>query len=241
MKKIALIPARYAASRFPGKLMQLIDNKTIIRHTYENTLTTGLFDEVIVATDSDIIFQEISLHGGKVLMTSNTHETGSDRIAEVAAKMDAEIILNVQGDEPFVAKEPLQKLLSLFEGEQGKNVQVSSIMQVLTEQELINDPNCVKVVVDKNMNSLLFSRSVIPYNRSEMPVTYYQHKGVYAFRRQMLLQFTQWPVTPLEAAEKIECLRYLEHGIPLKMTVVENMSVGIDTPDDLQRVKTGMK
>jgi 3-deoxy-manno-octulosonate cytidylyltransferase (CMP-KDO synthetase) len=236
MKIIAMIPARYAASRFPAKLMQELGNKTVIRHTYDNTVATGLFDEVWVVTDSDIIYNEISSNGGNVRMSVRTHESGSDRIAEAVADMDIDIIVNVQGDEPFVKKEPLQKLLKVFEGEAGKSVQVASLMQELKELEFINDPNYVKVAVDKNMNSLFFSRSVIPYPRNkELPITYYEHKGVYAFRKKALMDFTSWPITPLEAAEKIECLRYLEHGIPLKMVITDYMGVEIDTPEDLER------
>jgi 3-deoxy-manno-octulosonate cytidylyltransferase (CMP-KDO synthetase) len=231
MKKIAMIPARYAATRFPAKLMQQLGDKTVIRHTYDNTLATGLFDEVYVVTDSDIIFTEITTHGGKAIMSKKEHESGSDRIAEAVAGMDVEIVVNVQGDEPFVQKAPLEKLLAVFADEK---VQVASLMQVLKEEKFINDPNYVKVAVDNNMNSLLFSRSVIPYHRDKTvnPV-YYEHIGVYAFRKQALLNFTQWPITPLEAAEKIECLRYLENGILLKMVVTEYMGVEIDTPEDL--------
>jgi 3-deoxy-manno-octulosonate cytidylyltransferase (CMP-KDO synthetase) len=233
MKKVAMIPARYAATRFPAKLMQLLGDKTVIKHTYDNTVATGLFDEVYVVTDSDIIFTEITAHGGKAIMSKKQHESGSDRIAEAVAGMDVEIVVNVQGDEPFVQKAPLEKLLAVFADEK---VQVASLMQVLKEEKFINDPNYVKVAVDKNMNSLLFSRSVIPYHRdkSVTPV-YYEHIGVYAFRKQALLNFTQWPITPLEAAEKIECLRYLENGIALKMVVTEYMGVEIDTPEDLVR------
>jgi 3-deoxy-D-manno-octulosonate cytidylyltransferase len=236
MKKAALIPARYAASRFPGKLMQMLGNKTVIRHTYDNTAATGLFDEVIVATDSPVIFDEITGNGGKAVMSKKAHESGSDRIAEAVANMDVQIVVNVQGDEPFVKKEPLQKLLRVFEDEPGKSVQVASLMQVLKEEKYIADPNYVKVAVDKNCNALFFSRSVIPYPRSrEVPVVYYEHIGVYAFRKQALIDFTHWPVTPLEAAEKIECLRYLENGVPLKMVIVDYMGVEIDTPEDLER------
>jgi 3-deoxy-manno-octulosonate cytidylyltransferase (CMP-KDO synthetase) len=236
MKKIAMIPARYAATRFPAKLMQLLGNKPVIRHTYDNTLATGLFDEVWVVTDSDIIFQEIVSHGGRAKMSVRSHESGSDRIAEAIADMPVDIIVNVQGDEPFVKKEPLEQLLTVFEGSAGQQVQVASLMQVLKEQRFIDDPNYVKVAVDRNMNSLFFSRSVVPYPRNkEIPITYYEHIGVYAFRKQALLDFTSWPMTPLEAAEKIECLRYLEYGIPLKMVVVDYMGVEIDTPEDLQR------
>ena len=237
MKKIALIPARYAASRFPGKLMQMLGDKTVIRHTYENTVATQLFDDVFVATDSDIIFKEITSHGGKAVMSKQQHESGSDRIAEAVADMDVDIILNVQGDEPFVRREPLAKLLQAFEGEAGKKVQVASMMQIFKEQSFIENPNNVKVVVDTNMNSLLFSRSVIPYNRAATAINFYHHIGVYAFRKAALMNFTNWPITPLEAAEKIECLRYLEHGIPLKMVLVDFKGVGIDTPEDLELAK----
>jgi 3-deoxy-manno-octulosonate cytidylyltransferase (CMP-KDO synthetase) len=233
MRKIAMIPARYAATRFPGKLMQMLGDKTIIRQTYDATVATGLFDEVIVVTDSDIIHTEITAAGGNAVMSINEHESGSDRIAEAAANMEADIIVNVQGDTPFVKKEPLEKLLEQFNDE---TVQVASMMQVLTKEEEINDPNFVKVAVDKNMNSLFFSRSVIPYPRDKnYPTTYYEHIGVYAFRKQALMNFTQWPVTPLEAAEKVECLRYLENGVPLRMIVVDYMGVEIDTPEDLER------
>lgn len=233
---IAMIPARYAATRFPAKLMQPLGDKTVIRHTYDNSKATGLFDDVIVVTDSNIIYKEITSNGGKAIMSKKEHESGSDRIAEAIADLDVDIVVNVQGDEPFVKKEPLQKLLNVFTGEEGKKVQVASLMQVLKEQKFIEDPNYVKVVVDKNMNSLLFSRSVVPYARNkDVAITYYEHIGVYAFRKKALLDFTSWPMTPLEAAEKIECLRYLEHGIPLKMVVTDYMGVEIDTPEDLER------
>jgi len=236
MKKIALIPARYAATRFPAKLMQVLGSKTVIMHTYDNTVATGLFDDVIVATDSDIILNEIIQHGGKAVMSKKQHESGSDRIAEAVVDMNVDIVVNVQGDEPFVKREPLQKLLRVFEGEEGKKVQVASLMQVLKEQQFIEDPNYVKVAVDKNCNAIFFSRSVIPYPRNkEISINYYEHIGVYAFRKQALINFTHWPMTPLESAEKIECLRYLENGISLKMVIVDYMGIEIDTPEDLER------
>lgn len=233
MKTIAMIPARYAATRFPAKLMQQLGSKTIIRHTYENTLATGLFADVVVVTDSDIIFQEIVSHGGKAIRSIGSHESGSERIAEAAANLDVDIILNVQGDEPFVAREPLQKLLAVFS---DPSVQVGSIMQVFTDPQLVAHPSKVKVVVDGNNNSLLFSRSVIPYPRdTTIKITYYHHIGVYAYRKKALMDFVSWPITPLEAAEKIECLRYLEHGVPLRMALTQYHGIGIDTPEDLQR------
>ncbi|MCX6207196.1 MAG: 3-deoxy-manno-octulosonate cytidylyltransferase [Bacteroidetes bacterium] len=234
MKIAAFIPARYAATRFPAKLMQVLGDKTVIRHTYDNTVATGLFDDVYVVTDSEIIFNEISANGGKAIMSIKTHESGSDRIAEAAANMDIDIIVNVQGDEPFVQREPLEKLLATFTGTDGDTVKVASLMQELKDPTLIADPNYVKVAVDRNMNSLFFSRSVIPFPRNTaLKSIYYEHIGVYAFRKESLLQFTNWPMTPLEAAEKIECLRYLEYGIPLRMVVTTYMGVEIDTPEDL--------
>lgn len=231
MKTVAMIPARYAATRFPAKLMQVLGNKSVILHTYDNTKATGLFDEVVVVTDSEIIFNEINSHGGKAIMSKKNHESGSDRIAEAAEELDVDVIVNVQGDEPFVQKAPLEKLLAVF---QEERVQVASLMQELKDPELIEDPNYVKVAVDRNWNALFFSRSVIPYPRSkDIAITYYEHIGVYAFRKQALLNFSSWPMTPLEAAEKIECLRYLEYGVPLKMVLTNYMGVEIDTPEDL--------
>jgi 3-deoxy-manno-octulosonate cytidylyltransferase (CMP-KDO synthetase) len=232
-KTIAMIPARYDATRFPGKLMKMLGDKTVIRRAFENTRDTGLFDEVSVVTDSDIIEAEIKAIGGIVRRSKQTHESGSDRIAEVVREMDVDIILNVQGDMPFVKKEPLEKLLAVF---QDPAVQVASLMQELHELDSVHNPKVVKVVVDRQMNSLLFSRSPIPYPRSQdKPITWYEHIGVYAYRKQALMNFTQWPMTPLESAEKIECLRYLEYGIPLKMVVTGYMGVNIDTPEDMEK------
>jgi len=235
MKVVAMIPARYAATRFPGKLMKLLGDKTVIRHTYDATVATNLFDEVIVVTDSEIILHEIVSHGGHARMSVKEHASGTDRIAEAVADMNTDIIVNVQGDEPFVKKEPLEKLLQQFN---DPSVQVASLMQVMTDEKQINDPNYVKVIVDKNMNSLLFSRSVIPYPRDKnIPAVYYEHIGVYAFRKPALINFTKWPLSSLESIEKIECLRYLENGIPLRMVVVDYMGIEIDTPEDLERAK----
>ena len=228
-----MIPARYDATRFPGKLMRMLGNKTVILRTYEATLATKLFDEVIVVTDSTAISDEIQCHGGKAIMSKKEHESGTDRIAEAAEEMDVDIIINIQGDTPFIKKEPLEKLLKQFD---DPTVQVTSLMQMLTDEKEINDPNFVKVAVDKNMNSLFFSRSVIPYPRdTQAQMVYYEHIGVYAFRKKVLIDFTNWPITPLEAAEKVECLRYLENGIPLRMVCVDYMGIEIDTPEDLQR------
>lgn len=236
MKSIAFIPARYAATRFPGKLMQRLADKTIIRHTYENTVGTLLFDEVIVVTDSPVIFNEIIENGGYAVMSKTLHESGSDRIAEAAADIDADIIINVQGDEPFVKKEPLQNLLHAFEAD--KNVLVASLMHEIHDSNLIADANTVKVVVDKNQYALLFSRSVIPFHRDKnLAPVYYKHIGIYGYRKSALLNFTKWPSGRLEAIEKLEQLRYLENGIRIKMVITNESPVSIDTPEDLERAK----
>lgn len=239
MKIIALIPARYAATRFPGKLMQKLGDKTIIRHTYENTKATLLFDEVIVVTDSEIIFKEIIQHGGYAIMSKKQHESGSDRIAEAIADLNVDIVVNVQGDEPFVKKSILQDLLHAFNDSfPPENVQVASIMHELKEAGDIENPNHVKVVTDTNSNALYFSRSVIPYHRDkETEVTYYKHIGIYAFRKAALMNFTFWEMSSLETVEKLEQLRYLENGIKIKMVVTDEAPISIDTPEDFEKAK----
>jgi 3-deoxy-manno-octulosonate cytidylyltransferase (CMP-KDO synthetase) len=238
MKTIALIPARYGASRFPGKLMEMLGNKTVIRHTYENTVATLLFDEVIVVTDSSIIFNEIVENGGYAIMSRQEYESGSDRVAEAATDIEVDIIINVQGDEPFIKKEPLQALLKVFENDERQRVEVASLMHELNDKDLVSDPNTVKVVVDNNMNALLFSRSIIPFKRNAaVDAVYYKHIGIYAFRKQALMNFTQWQISPLEAIEKLEQLRYLENGMKIKMVLTTESPVSIDTREDLERAR----
>ena len=235
MKKIAMIPARYAATRFPAKLMQLLGDKTVIRMTYENTIATGLFDEVIVVTDSDIIYNEIVSHGGKAIMSSKQHESGSDRIAEAIQDLDIDVVVNVQGDEPFVNKTVLQKLVDCFT---DPEVQVASAMLASEDAEYLRNPNFAKVVVDKDYNALYFSRSLVPFNRTpEEKITYYKHIGIYAFRKPALLRFTTWPMGRWEKAEKLEQLRYLENGVKIKMVLTEYSGIGIDSPEELEKAK----
>ena len=235
MKAIAFIPARYAASRFPGKLMEILGDKTIIRHTYENTKNTLLFDEVIVVTDSEIIFNEIVHYGGYAIMSKQPHESGSDRIAEAVADIDVDIVVNVQGDEPFVKKEPLEDLLSVFKNDLNEEIKVASLMCQMEDRQMITNPNQVKVVVDKNNDALLFSRSMIPFHRDKniLPL-YYKHIGIYAFRKNVLMNFTKWKPTPLETIEKLEQLRYLENGVKIKMVLTYESPVSIDIPEDLE-------
>jgi len=225
-----MIPARYAATRFPAKLMRLLDDKTVIRTAYENTLATGLFDNVLVVTDSRIIYEEMK--DGNVIMSRRAHESGSDRIAEAIENIDCDVVLNVQGDEPFSDRVVLQQVLSAFD---DKSVMVASVMHEIFEQADIQNPNNVKVVVDNNNDALFFSRSVIPFVRDEgTQAVYYKHMGIYAYRKDTLLQFTKWPVGNLEKIEKLEQLRYLENGFKIRMILTDHASIGIDTPEDLE-------
>lgn len=238
MKKIAVIPARYAASRFPGKLMAMLGNKTVIARTYESTFESQLFDEVFVVTDSDIIESEIVSLGGKVIRSRGVHETGSDRIAEAVADLDVDIILNVQGDTPFITKEPLAKLLAAFDGPRAAEISVGTLKRELKDWDQINNPNAVKVVTDKDDFALYFSRSPLPYPRDiSAGQRYFQHIGVYAFRKQALLDFSGLPMLQNEAAEKIECIRFLEYGMRIKVVETDHIGVEIDAPDDLERAK----
>ena len=231
---IAVIPARYGATRFPGKLMQLLGGKAIIRHVYENTTATKLFNDVFVVTDSDIIYNEITNNGGKAIRSKKEHESGSDRIAEAVADMNVDIIVNVQGDEPFIKKEPLEKLVRLFE---DPDVQVASLMRKISKEEAEN-PNNVKCVTDSAGYALYFSRSTIPFQRDfGLVVNYFLHVGVYAYRKNTLMAFTQWPQSVLEKTEKLEQLRYLENGVRIKMAETTYDNIAIDTHEDLEKAK----
>ncbi|MFC4163307.1 3-deoxy-manno-octulosonate cytidylyltransferase [Epilithonimonas zeae] len=237
MKIIAVIPARYNSTRFPGKMMEILGDRTIITTTYQNVVETGLFDEVFVATDSELIFDEISKNGGKAVMTGE-HETGSDRIAEAVQNIDCDIVINVQGDEPFLKKEPLKQLIDVFSKDDKKEVSLASLKIQLKESEEIQNPNNVKVVTDNNGFALYFSRSVIPFHRElSYNVKYYKHIGVYAFRKEALLKFSSLEMTPMEISEKLEQLRYLENGMKIKMVETDFVGIGIDTPEDLEKAK----
>ncbi len=233
-----MIPARYSASRFPAKLMQDLNGKPVITRTYQATVATNLFDDVIVVTDSDIIFNEIESVGGKVMMSLKEHECGSDRIAEAVQHLDIDVVVNVQGDEPFTEVESLKKLIKIFKEDSKNEVDLASLMVHITDQEEIKNPNTVKVIVDQKNFALYFSRSPIPYPRdTEVATKYYKHKGVYAFRKQAIMDFYNLPMQFLEASEKIECIRYLEYGKRIKMVETNVQGVEIDTPEDLERAK----
>ncbi|WP_246286158.1 3-deoxy-manno-octulosonate cytidylyltransferase [Winogradskyella ludwigii] len=238
MKIISMIPARYSASRFPGKLMQNLAGKSVILRTYEATVATELFSEVYVVTDSDIIFNEIVNNGGKAIMSIKEHESGSDRIAEAVAHIDCDIVINVQGDEPFTERESLAKVVEVFKADKDKEIDLASLMVEISDWEEISNPNTVKVIVDQQNFALYFSRSPIPFPRDKNVGTrYFKHKGIYAFRKEALLEFTVLPMQFLEASEKIECIRYLEYGKRIKMVETKIEGVEIDTPEDLEKAK----
>lgn len=242
MKIIAVIPARYASTRFPAKLLQDLGGKTVILTTYEAAIRTNLFDDVFVVTDSDLIFHEIVNHGGKAIMSQKNHESGSDRIAEAVENMHVDIVVNIQGDEPFINKKQLEDLLAVFKTDSNKQIDLASLMFQIFDKEEINNPNNVKVIVDQQNFALYFSRAVIPFPREEnVGVRYMKHIGIYAFRKQALLDFYKLPMLSLEASEKLEQLRYLEYGKRIKMVETTHGSIGIDTPEDLEHARKKIK
>ncbi|NQV17063.1 MAG: 3-deoxy-manno-octulosonate cytidylyltransferase [Armatimonadetes bacterium] len=238
MKVVAIIPARFASTRFPGKPLAMLGNKSLIQRVYDSATQTDLFDKIIVATDDKRIFDKVEQFGGEVVFTSKHPKSGTDRIAEVCKNLEAEIIINIQGDEPFISKKPLQKLISAFD---EPIVQVASLMHKLMEE--IENPNIVKVVCDNNNFALYFSRSPIPFIRTPHPAPrnpqpeFFKHIGVYAFRREALFKFIQLPIGKLEQIEKLEQLRLLENGIKIKMVETSYQGIGIDTPEDLKKAE----
>ena len=237
MKVIAMIPARYGATRFPAKLMQDLCGKPVIVHTYQRVKDTQLFDEVYVVTDDDRIEKAISEVGGRVIRSKKEHNSGSDRLAEASQDLPVDIIVNVQGDEPFTNKENLEKVIDIFAKDVDKTVDVASLMELITDPEEIANPNNVKVVVNRQNEALYFSRSVIPYQRADVGSPYYKHIGIYAYRKAALQRFTELPPSVLEETEKLEQLRYLENGYKIRLALTNIPTIGIDTPDDLEKAR----
>ena len=236
MKVIAAIPARYAASRFPGKLLADLNGKPVIQHTYENVLNSGLFDRVIVVTENSKIESVVLGFGGDVVRSQKDHQCGSDRIAEAVFDLDIDIVINVQGDEPFIPSEGLASLIEVFKSDTKKDIDLTSLMIPISDD--LNNPNIVKVITDLSNRALYFSRSAIPHQRSkETHVSVYKHVGVYAFRKSALIDFYEHAATPLELAEQIEAIRYLEMGKTIQMIETQFESVGIDVLEDLERAK----
>lgn len=216
--------------------MARLGDKSVIQTTYENTVKTGLFDDVFVVTDSEIIFDEIAQNGGKAIKSKKEHQTGSDRIAEAVEDLDCDIVVNVQGDEPFINKEALEKLIEVYRQDTNQEISLATLAQEITEEEDIMNPNSVKVNWDIHHFALYFSRSPIPYPReTQFRAKYFQHIGVYAFRKSALLNFAKLPMLQNERAEKLEQLRYLEYGMKIKVIETDFMGIGIDTPEDLEK------
>ncbi|MCC6448662.1 MAG: 3-deoxy-manno-octulosonate cytidylyltransferase [Chitinophagaceae bacterium] len=229
-KILALIPARLESTRFPQKLLKKLEGKTIIRRTYEAVVSTNLFDEVIVVCDHELIKNEIESIGGNVFLSKAVHESGTDRIAEASSDLASDIIVNVQGDEPFINKESLETLISIFENEQ---VEVASLKVKIEDLTQVQNPNCVKVVTDKQGKALYFSRSPIPFVRDQfVSHTFYKHVGVYGFTRDALLKVSQLPASTLEQIEKLENLRMLENGIDIYLKEIAHVGISIDTEEE---------
>ena len=234
----ALIPARLNSTRLEKKLIKNLDGIPVIVRTYQNICSTKLFDEVVVVTDSDEIINVLKEFDIKFLKSKEDHNTGTDRIAEFSNKFKSDIIINVQGDEPFVLKEDLSKIINKFKNDIENKINVISLMTKLISVEEINNPNNVKVVVDKNNNSLMFSRSIIPYKRVENNVNYFKHIGIYAFRNSFLNKFKKFKQTNLELTEMIEALRIIEHGYNIHMIEIDHEQISIDTIEDFNKAKS---
>ena len=235
MKVVAMIPARLASSRLPEKMILDLCGLPVILRTYEAVKATGLFDEVIIVTDSKKIATLTEGHGATTILSKKDHETGSDRIAEAAESVQADIIINVQGDEPFIDSNSLSALIQCFREDHEELIDLASLMVAIADKTYIDNPNVVKVVTDLTGKALYFSRSAIPFHRDPSPLSRcYKHKGVYAFRRSALLEFPKLIMGPLERAEKIEAIRYLEHGKRLQMIETSVDAPGIDTRADLE-------
>lgn len=235
MKVLCVIPARYASTRLPGKPLALIAGKPMIQHVYERASRAAIPSEVVVATDSELVAEAVRNFGGKVMMTSPEHPSGTDRLAEVALSYgDADVIINVQGDEPMIPPEIIDRLAQAFEDNEDLNM--ATLKTVMDEADY-NNPNTVKVVTDQNGYALYFSRSLLPYPRNK-PADFkvYKHVGIYAYRRSFLLSYAAYEPTPLEQIEGLEQLRVLENGERIKVLECKFKGIGIDTPEDLAAI-----
>ena len=235
MKVLCVIPARYASTRLPGKPLALIAGKPMIQHVYERACRALLPQEVVVATDSKIVADAVQGFGGKVMMTSPDHPSGTDRLAEVALSYtDVDVIVNVQGDEPMIPPEVIDKLAHAFEDD--KELSMATLKTLMGEEDY-NNPNAVKVVTDQNGYALYFSRSLLPYPRNKKDdFKVYKHVGIYAYRRSFLLSYAAYAPTPLEKIEGLEQLRVLENGQRIKVLESKFQGIGIDTKEDLDAI-----
>ena len=234
MKIIGIIPARYSATRLPGKPLADICGKPLIQYVYEQARKSGLLEDVIVATDDERIWEAVEEFGGKAVMTSPTHPSGTDRCAEVARQIDCDFVINIQGDEPLIPPEVIDKVAEALR-ESDEEIPMTSAATLANKEERENS-NVVKVVTDQKGIALYFSRSPIPFYRNQVAPTL-RHIGIYGYRKDFLLKFVSLPQTPLEKTESLEQLRALEHGFKIKIVLVDYSPVGVDTPEDLERVR----
>lgn len=238
MKVVAILPARYGSTRFPGKPLVDIAGKPMIQHVYERTAQTKTVDRVIVATDDERIRAAVEAFGGEVQMTRDDHPSGTDRLAEVAGRIEADLIVNVQGDEPLIDPDMIEAAVApLLE---NPAIEMGTLMTRISDPEEYMNPNVVKVVVDQAGFALYFSRASIPHGRdhtqSAVPDSTFKHIGLYVYQRDFLLLYPTLPETPLEQIEKLEQLRALEHGHRIRIVETERQSIGVDTPEDVARV-----
>jgi len=238
MRVIAIIPARLNSKRFPKKLMKKINGIPLILMTYQNLLAMNIFDEIVVATDSLEISNTIKKNGGEVFISKKKHFCGSDRVSEASNNFKSDIVINVQGDEPFVNLKSIKKIINFFRDKINKNIPVVSLMYRTNDAAIIDNENCVKVVTDKNSFAMYFSRSKIPFLRSlDKNFNFYIHIGVYGFLSKSIIQFSSLKPSKLEKIEMLECIRFIENGQKIKMIQTEKPTIGIDTPDDLIEAK----
>lgn len=236
MHVVAIIPARFAATRLPGKVLLDIAGKPMIQHVYERTCLAGGIDQVLVATDDERIADAVRKFGGEVRLTRSDHTTGTDRLAEVAEGLEADLVVNVQGDEPLIAAQSIELAIAPLRAD--PSLVMSTLRERLTDREAIADPNNVKVIVDQHDFALYFSRHPIPYRRdADAQVTWWRHIGLYVYRREFLLTYARLAPTPLQVAEGLEQLRALEHGYRILVPETPHSALGVDTPDDLERVR----
>lgn len=254
MPAIVIIPARYASVRFPGKPLQLIHNKPLIQHVYERVKRADKIEEVYVATDNDEIYRVVESFGGKAVMTLTSHKSGTDRIAEALLKIEetlsgslkSEIIVNVQGDEPMIKPQMVNEVVEVLL--EDSKADIGTLVKKIEDLAEVTNPNIVKAVFNKEGFALFFSRSPIPYYRDiptmsdkskecKRKVNIYKHIGIYSYRRKCLLDLVSLPPSPLEEAEKLEQLRALENGFRIKVKITEYETIGVDTPEDIERVR----
>ena len=238
MRVIAIIPARLNSKRFPRKLMEKINGVPLIVMTYQNLLSMKIFDEIIVATDSQEISNIIKNKGGQVFISKKEHFCGSDRVSEASNNFKSDVVINVQGDEPFVKSRSIKKIINFFRDKQNKNIPVVSLIYETNDPEIINDENCVKVVTDKNNFAMYFSRSKIPFSRNiDKNFNFYIHVGVYGFLSKSIIHFSSLKPSKLEKIEMLECIRFIENGQKIKMICIDTPTIGIDTPNDFLEAK----